>query len=135
MLLDAQHNNIMLFVCVSFEPCNQLLLRLFTQRSPFLRAVLCFSRPNKIEGKIKKKSNEKYKELSNLCSVCSWNIKNFPTSSAFPSWRLVREVTGIGNFSNLFLFRKDCENLRRLIHFFNFRQTLFSVVTLFILEF
>ena len=34
ILRGAQHNNIMLFVCVSFEPCNQLLLRLFTQRSP-----------------------------------------------------------------------------------------------------
>ena len=63
MLLDAQHNNIMLFVCVSFEPCNQLLLRLFTQRSPFLRAVLCFFRPNNIEGKIQRNQTKNKKSF------------------------------------------------------------------------
>ena len=132
MMLAAQHNNIMLFVCVSYKPCNQLLPRL-SPTVPFLQAVLFFQAKSNRRGK---KSNKKSKELSNFMFCFQLEHQNLP--NLFPLQHFHRQeysgsyarLPGIGNFSNFF-FSQDCENLGRLIRFFKFGRTLFSLVKFF----
>ena len=109
MMLDAQHNNSMLFVCVSFEPCNQLLPRLFTHRPFPASGVMFFQVKSNRRGE--KKLNESKRSFKfyvlfpagqNLPNL--FPLQHFHRQEYYGSYA---RLPGIGNFSKKnFFFAK-----------------------------